>query len=343
MRNALASVTERLVGAGHRRPEVEDFLKPAQALVNDDLFWRHQAHGLAVFVAPGGLFQAHKLPIEVPEETHVGPRAHVKPLLPLLADDGRFYALCVRAGDCQLHQGSRFGIVEIEVEGLPTAGVAEITAETDYQATRDQPSAGSPASHAFGDTPDEQRKVQLIEYLRRVDGAVKRRIGADQAPVVLVAQPEVQGHLRALAKDLRLIEEGVVKDPRALKREEMHALTYEVAKPVFARERELALDKFRARMGSNDQRAGTDLHAVVTGARFGRVDALFVAEGSEAVWGHHDGMSDKVRIDQGGPTAENEDLIDYAAVHSLLGGAPVWVLPRGQMPAEAPACATFRF
>jgi len=350
MRNALAAVTERLVGAGHRRPEVEELLKPAQALVDDDLFWRHQAQGLAVFVAPGGLFQAHKLPIEVPEKQEVGPRPHLKPLLPLLADDGRFYVLCVRAGDCQLHQGSRFGIAEIEAEGLPSAGVAEITAETDYEQTihaapQARPRAGSPVGMPgatnFGEAPEEQRKAQLIEYLRRIDDAVKRRIGADQAPVVLVGQPEVQGHLRALSKEVRLLEEGVAKDPSALKREELHALAYEVAKPVFARGRELALDKFRARVGSNDPRAGTDLHAVVTGARFGRVDALFVAEG-QSVWGHHDGMSDKVRIDQE-PTAENEDLIDYAAVHSLLGGAPVWVLPRDQMPAEAPACATFRF
>jgi hypothetical protein len=50
------------------------------------------------------------------------------------------------------------------------------------------------------------------------------------------------------------------------------------------------------------------------------------------VWGRHDAE----RRQSAGATAENEDLIDYAAVHSLANGAPSGAAAH-QMPAEAPA------
>lgn len=340
LRNALAAVTARLVEAGHRKPAVDELLGPAHGLVQDEVFWRYQALGLAVFVAPG-FFQHHRLPIVFPEMQEVGPRFHLRPLMPLLADDGRFYALCVRAGDARLYQGSRFGIVEIEAEGLPRAGVAEVSAETEYERSRDQPSAGSPASHAFGDTPEEERKVQLIEYLRRIDGAVKRRLGADQAPVVLVAQPEVQGHLRALSKEVRLLGEGVPKDPSAMNRDALHAAVYEVVRPLFAEARERAVGEFKGLVGTNDRKGGTDLKEVVSGARFGRVESLFVTEG-EAVWGSHDETGDELRLDKES-SPENEDLVDFAAVRTMLQGGAVHVLPREQMPFDGVLAAIFRY
>ena len=348
MRNALSIVTERLLGAGHRRPEVEELLKPAQALLDDEFFWRHQAQGLAVFVAPGGLFQAHKLPVEVKEEQHVGPRPHVKPLLPLLADDGRFYVLTAQADDTRLYVGTRHGLAEMDVD-IPRT-VAEVTAETDYQETlhsappartRGDSAVGMVKTYGFGEDPEEQRKAQLIEHLRRLHNALERELAGDRTPIVLVGQPEIQGHIRALAKNVKFLEDGVQKDPSAMKGQELHERAYEVVRPLFAQGREKALDQFRALAGANDPRGGTSLREVVSGARFGRVDTLFAAEG-EAVWGSHDPQSDEIRLAEG-PSPEVGDLVDFAAVQTLLNAGHVHVLPRDQMPAEVPACAVFRY
>jgi hypothetical protein len=48
----LSSAADRLA-ATWRRPEIEDFLGPAESLVGDEEFWRHQQQGLAAFLAPG--------------------------------------------------------------------------------------------------------------------------------------------------------------------------------------------------------------------------------------------------------------------------------------------------
>ena len=47
--------------------EIDAYMKPAEELLNDNGFWRHQAEGLAVFITKG--FSAHyTLPIAMPGE-----------------------------------------------------------------------------------------------------------------------------------------------------------------------------------------------------------------------------------------------------------------------------------
>ena len=84
LKNLLSAAAERLA-ATLRRPEIEDLLGPAESLVGDEDFWRHQEQGLAVFLAPG-FNRVHKLPTPVPEEAFLGDHFHIKPLLPLLDD-----------------------------------------------------------------------------------------------------------------------------------------------------------------------------------------------------------------------------------------------------------------
>lgn len=346
LKNALAAVTQQLVDAGHRRPEVDELLKDAHALVQDENFWRHQSRGLAVFIAPG-LFQHHKLPIEVAEAQVVGPRPHVRPLLPLLADDGRYYCLTASADDTRLYAGSRFGLSEVDAD-LP-GGVEEVSAETDYENTRHASPPARPRQGAqvgmpsqnFGDAPEEQRKAQLLEHLRRVHRALESHLGGTRAPIVLVAAPEVEGHLKALATDIRFLDETVQTDPGSLDEEELHQRTYALVQPRFAQTRADALDRFRALAGDDEARGATDLKAIVSAARFGRVDTLFVAEDAHA-WGRHDAGDDQVRLDRES-TPDNEDLLDYAAVQTLLQGGQVHVLPPGEMPRQQPMTAIFRF
>jgi Bacterial archaeo-eukaryotic release factor family 3 len=348
MRNALATVTQRLVEAGHRRPDVDAWLAPAHALEGDQIFWRHQAKGIAVFVGPNGLFQVHKLPAEVQEQQVIGRNAYVKPLLPLLADDGHYYVLTAQADDTRLYVGTRHSLAEMHVD--MERSVESVTAETDYENTRHAaPPArprsagpvGMPGTHNFGEDPEEQRHAQLIEHLRRVMNALEREFSGNKAPLIVVAQPNVQGHLRALAKNVELYPEGIQADPDSLSEAELHERTYELVRPVFAKAREEALDKFRMLAGQGDQRAAVDLGQIVPAAVNGRVESLVVAEGA-AARGRYDRERNEARFEPA-ETPENEDLVDLAVVQTLANGGSAWVLPQGEMPRDVPACAILRF
>jgi hypothetical protein len=171
--------------------------------------------------------------------------------------------------------------------------------------------------------------------------ALEQRLSGDKAPIVIVAQPNVQGHLRALAKNVGFYPDGLQADPDSLSEADLHARTYELVRPVFAEAREKALDTFRMLAGQGDQRAAVDLAAIVPAAVNGRVDSLFAAEGASA-WGRYEPERNAVRFEQG-ETAENDELLDLAVVQTIANGGAAWVLPQDQMPRDVAACAVLRF
>lgn len=58
------------------------------ALIGDEQFWLHMSDGLAIFRSPE-VFYTYRLPTGFNEKIVVGNHFHLKPLLPLLTNDGR--------------------------------------------------------------------------------------------------------------------------------------------------------------------------------------------------------------------------------------------------------------
>ena len=345
LKNALTSVATRLAQSLPRR-DIDPLLAPARELVEDSLFWRYQRNGVAIFLAPG-LFQVHKLPIEVEEMQVIGPRPYIKPLLRLLAADGTYFCVAASAGDARLYEGTRFGLSELDA-GLPRS-VDEVAAATDYESLQyaSPPARPRTAAHVgmpvqtFGDSPEEQRKTQLVIHLRRLGTALAEALGNGRRPVVLVAAPEVRGHLRAQATDVEFLDEDVPVDPKSLSEEELHAKTYAVVRPLFEHSRSEALERFRAHAGAGSPLASDELATIVEAARFGRVDTLFVAENAR-VWGYFDEAADRVEFaDPDLPGSE--DLTDYAGLQTLLAGGTVHLLAEAEMPADRPLLALLRY
>ena len=67
-------------------------------------FWSHQRDGLAVFASPDH-FSWHSVPVPLRDITVVADSFHVKPLLPLLYDDGHYHVLCVNREDVRVLRG----------------------------------------------------------------------------------------------------------------------------------------------------------------------------------------------------------------------------------------------
>lgn len=336
LKNLLDQAASRLHEAGHRRPDIEAVLAPARELLADTEFWRHQDQGLVVFMAPD-FFRCERLPIEVDETLVVGRRLYLKPLLPLLAGGERFLLLAVSARQPRLFLGSRFDCHEVSAD-FPH-GVGQISAESEYDNESDAaPPArprtaghvGMPASHNAGETPEEQRKAQLIQYLRRVLHVVEEYKGASPMPLVLVAQPEIQGHLRALAKGQDSVEGGVEADPEALDRDDLHRRAWKLVEPVLASRHERETERFTALLNDGDAKASTVPEDIVVAAHEGRVETLLLAQG-EQLWGQLDAFERRVAV-QGGPDAEAEELLDRAALETVLQGGRVELLPKSALP-----------
>lgn len=340
LKNLLSAAAERLA-ARWRRPEIEELLQPASALVGDEDFWRHQQQGLAAFLAPR-FSRIHRLPVPVPEEALVADHFHIRPLLPLLEDAGSFWLLTISAKLTHLYRGSRWELSEDKEIVLPE-GVAGIRATTDYQETQYASPLGRRGSFAhaqsFGETPEELRKSELIEFLRRVAAAVEPRLKGNPAPVILAAHPEIQGHFREIAGWKEIQSHGISENPDALSDDELHRRAYALIEPRLAAARSAALDRLNASVSAGKATAKPE--EIVNAARYARVDALFLTE-SEPLWGRPDESEERV-IAHGSAGEGDIDLLDYAAVMSLRHGGSVMLVERELLPPPGLCAAILRY
>lgn len=347
LRNLLAEATKRL-GSEMRGPEIEALLAPAMTLVDDEGFWRHQEQGLAIFLAPG-FHRTHKLPLEVQEELMIGSHFCIRPLLPIVDPAGWFWVLTVSAGQTKLFQGSRWTFAEMQGVELPQ-GIGELYDESVYQEAHNAAptarpgrggSTGLSKAQAFGDAPEELRKRQLIQLLRRVAGAVEPVIKQQPARVILAAQPEIQGNFRDLASWHELLPEGIQENPDAMPREELHRKAWELFAPGQETFRADALGRLNGLLGTGNGKAATKVEEIVKAARYGRVERLFLSD-AEPVWGHFVEAQDRV-VAHGTPAKGDDDLLDYAAVMTLRQGGAVTVVERDELPPDGKAAAILRY
>jgi hypothetical protein len=347
LRNLLSAAAKRLSGA-HRGTEVARLLDPAQRLVDDGSFWRYQDRGLAIFLAPD-FDRVHKLPVEVAEELTISRDFHIRPLLPLVDPAAWFWVLTVTAGRTGVYQGSRWSFDEFPVRGLPQ-GIQGILDETVYEEAHNASPTGRPQrsgapglakAQAFGPAPDELHKDQLIELLHRVAAAVEPVVKGQPAPVILAAQPEVQGHLREFLRWKELLPESIQENPDAMAPEALHRKAWRLIEPRLDKGRADALGRLHALLGTADGRATTTPAEIVKSAHYGRVEQLFLARG-EMLWGRFIESEDRIEA-HASPAEGDEELFDCAARMTLRQGGTVTLVDRAQLPPNGSAAATLRY
>jgi hypothetical protein len=346
LKNLLDEAENRLTARGLRRTEADLLLAPALKLLNSGEFWQHRGEGLALYLTKG-FMRAIDLPYQPEERLTVGSSFRIRPLLSLLDGGERFTVVTISLAGARVFAGDRQGLVERRELGLPQ-GVKEVMAETDYQqmsnAAPANPTAGHGAlhgKHGFGQSPEELRKVELIEYLRRLDAALLLHLSGRSEPVVIAGDPQVSGHFHRMSKLSNLHEEAVVVNAEAFDAAALHERVLPLVEPLFGRARQAAVEHLRALHGSGDARALARVPEIVKAARYARVDTLFLPETGE-VWGRFHDADDEVVV-RAAPDGGDIDLLDLAAVDTMRNGGTVFTLSREDLPLGAQAAAILRY
>jgi len=342
LKNLIRRAEESLVAAGIRRPDASEVLRPARELIQDEAFWRHQSDGLALFLRTGW-FRCYRLPLRFEETVVASDRFHVSPLLPLLTGDGHFFVLALSENESRLLAGTRFNVHVVNVPGLP-AGVKDALRYDDPQRELGSHAAerGGPGArvvlHGQG-IGAEVQKERLGRYLHAVDGAVRRSLREQQAPLVLAGVEYVRAMYREVNTYPHLLEAGISGSPDRTSTEELHTQAWALVEPHFARERDRALAAYREALGTG--RASASFGDVLTAAEAGRIEVLFVATGVSALSTHPAsvGVSHAYGVEELG----GGDPIEQAVVGTILSAGTVYAVPEGEMPDRAPVAAIFRY
>ncbi len=94
LRNHIRAAENRLLLDDLRSTQIEHLLQPMRALFEDEQFWLHPGDGLALFRSPD-VFRTYWLPTSLKEQVVVTDHFYLKPLLPFIVDDERFYILAL--------------------------------------------------------------------------------------------------------------------------------------------------------------------------------------------------------------------------------------------------------
>lgn len=344
-KNLLRGAAEQIEEEGLlRATEVQPFLQPAYELVDNSPFWQHQREGLALFVSRD-LFLHYRLPLRLQELVVVDRRFHVKPLFQLLTGDGRFYVLSLSRGQIKLYESTRYEVSEVELADTPTRFEDVVGTEVEEQHLQWHTGTGAGRGgraaqfHGQGGGEDDL-KPEIRKFLAAVDRGVRKELQGREAPLVLAGIEYLLPIYREVSAYPQLVDEVVPVNAAALKLGELREKAWQAVRPRFVKDRKEAKDRFLDLAGTG--KASANLEEILRSTRSGRIEALFVARGVQQ-WGTFDAERDKVSFDAG-PGNGNQDLLDYAAVQTVLHGGKVFVVDRGEMPhPEAPAAALFRY
>jgi len=345
LKNALAEAESRLQQLGLKATEARSLLDPVYRLSGSPIFWRHQGDGLAIFLSPT-LFCYYRLPIAFDELLVVTRRFHIKPLLNLLAADGLFYILALSQNQVRFLQASRHSVLQIEPEEMPK-GLSDALRYDVYEqrlqfhtqtAASNVPGRRAAVYHGQGGGTDDA-KENILRYFRQVDRGLQELLNEEKAPLVLSGVDYLIPLYLKANTYTHTLEKGITGNPEELSDSELHVLAWKIVEPLFLESQQQDFSRYMDL--SAGPRASRDIRLILSASHEGRIEVLFVARNVRQ-WGSlaNEGK-DLVLADEQGPGME--DVLDLAAVQTILHGGTVHVITPGEMGVHGPIAAIYRY
>ena len=313
------------------------------ALLEDDFFWQNQSNGLAVFFSKV-LFRTYRLPLEFEELVVVADRFHLKPILPLLTNDTRFYILALSQNQVRFFQGSRLRIEEMNLESLPGSLSEALRFEEEEKQL--QFHTGTPRArgdraamfHGQG-VPADRDKDRILRYFRLIDAGIRDVLRNDTSLLMLAGVEFLFPIYREVNSYPYLMEQGIKGNPERIKAEDLHKRAWLMVEERLRENLDRVLGRYHDLMGTG--KTSMEIEQIVQAASNGRIDSLIFVIG-EQQWGTYNEESNEAR-----PHREKEpgdqDLLDLAASLTILNGGSVYPVERNEIGADAPAMALFRY
>ncbi|MBI4786261.1 MAG: hypothetical protein HY782_04355 [Chloroflexi bacterium] len=350
LRSLFKQAETRLLEEGLRGPQANDLLKPAQELLDRHDFWQSQSDGLAVFVSPQ-LNRFYRLPFPFAESVMVNTRFYLKPLIPLLSGDGRFFVLALSQNQVRLLEGTRYSVDEIYLDGLPNLpkNLADALKYDQFDRAAQSHTFSGEGGAKFGRTAifhgqgsnQEDPKTNVRIFFQQVNEGLRAILAHQHAPLILAGVEFLHPLYREVNIYPHLVEKGIFGNPEILKADELHARALAILQPLFEEPQKHAVETYRQLAGEKSDRASNDLKQIVPAAIYGRVGTLFVAKDAQ-LWGKFDPASDLLHVHTQRERGD-EDLLDLAATQTLRNHGDVYAFEASQMPDRSPADAVFRY
>lgn len=338
-KNSLSEAKKQLQSLGVRDQDIEQQLQPAEKLINDDYFWSHQDHGLAVLLTPDE-HRIYQTPYHFDQLLAVSYRLHIKPLLPILGDTFYYYILAFSPNAVRLLRAKRTHVDELDAKELPSDITDALGEENDSPHLNFHTGTGGGGAifHGHGDL-SSYKKTELQKYVRYVGERLQTVIGDGQAQVVLACVDSLEAMFRKTFPSNRLHHRHLSGNFDETTAQELHQQTLPLITEDLEADWQRNQIEFEQLRQQHPERVSTDVYTVAEQLSHGAIKSLFVPR-QPHMWGeyHDDGSIPRLQPDY---VPGLSDISDALAAHAYTTGREVYVVDTADMPEDSPAAAIF--
>ncbi|WP_414512735.1 hypothetical protein [Nostoc sp. PCC 9305] len=349
-KNLVREAEARLIDAGLTQEDAIALLEKSQEIDTQEFWEQIGEQGLAIFISDN-IFRYYPLPIDFQELVVVTDRFHIKPLLPILNGNGRFYILALSQQDVRFFEGTRYSINKVEVENLPKSldealQRDETAKEGQFRIATPKGGTSNPFSqpgtfHGQGSPDRDKHQEDILQFFQIVDRALYEKLKLQKAPLVLAGVEYLLPLYRQANTYQHLMDEAITGNPEILSAQGLHDQAWPIVEADFQKSQQAVLEQFHELFGGDTGKASNNLEEVVSAAYYQRVDSLLVAVGQQQ-WGLFDPTSETVYLHPE-KEAGDEDLLDFVAAHTLLNGGTVYAVPFEEIPYSTAVAAIYRY
>lgn len=313
LKNAVTDVDDLMDRAGWRRPSREARLGLVRDLLDDEEFWAHQGHGLAIYVDDEGEIVPIAVGDPVDTTITVATAFHLRHLLMPL---GRapLQALVLTKGSVALFDVDVHGANQVEAD-LPRS-MEDVNWFVDHEAQTQRHSdrAGS-AGIQHGHDPSDRMQEDVERFLR----AVSQAVGGGEEPLAVLGDDPV---VDAFGRITRRTVIGLDLDgsDRAQTAAEVHRRVLPIIEQRFAER--LAKHREQAAEAVGAGNTLTLFPALLEAAGAGRLAQVYVRRGAPPVWGRFDPDTLHTEVTDT-KTVGTVDLVDRLVMVARSFGAEI--------------------
>lgn len=317
----------------------EAILRSNWQLLQERTLAHRRTRTLAIFMNKS-FFACYHLLSAVPEYAVVGGEFHIRPLLPLLPVDDRFFLLALSQNHVKLYQGSYHGLTERNVAEIPESlreDLSDRTFEQGYE-SHTAASASSTTKGAIFHGTHQDRKEQLLHFFRHVNQGIADSLKGQEAPLVVASVDYLFPIYKVANTYPHLLENAVAGNPDILSPDSLHDAAWKIVEENVSKTRDRAFAVYAAHI--NTPLASSNLREILNAANRGLIRFLFVPPVIEC-WGRLV-APDVVHV-HAHQEPGDDDLLNLAAIHTIRHGGHVHVISPTQLREGAEVAAVFRY
>lgn len=318
---------------GVKAEKIASLGEPVLKLIDDKDFWRHQSDGLAIFISEK-FFAKYTVPVNFEAHHYISEEFYIKPLIPLFADDARFYLLAVQLDKVNLYEATHYSIGEVYVEDLTPSRLEEVVGydykERNLQFRTQQVGQERAQFHGHGSN-ERDRKEEILQFFRAIDKGLHSILNEEKVPLVLACQDYLYPIYKQANTYKHFSDKYVSGNPSDTDMLGLHQKALEVLREFLNNQERTKLEKFRE--FNQTDKTTSAISEIIPAVYEGKVDSLFL-ENREEIWGSFDPGNMSVEV-QDKQTETNTSLMNLAAAKVIEQGGNVFLIESAMMPEKS--------